>query len=102
MRIELDREKRIILLTALRDGYFDTESFFDEGSAKPVKFMTEDEIEAEITRIDRLNYPGTCQRLKNSCCQYHSLYACDIGHVYCVCGLSWFTKRYAQASYANC
>lgn len=66
MKIELDREKRIVLLQALRDGYFDTERFFDEGSAKPVKFMTEDEIEAEITRIDRLNYPGTCQRLKQA------------------------------------
>ena len=66
MKIELDREKRIVLLQALRDGYFDTDRFFDEGSAKPVKFMAEDEIEAEITRIDRLNYPGTCQRLKRA------------------------------------
>lgn len=66
MRIELDREKRIVLLQALRDGYFDTDSFFDDGNGKPVKFMGEDEIEAEITRIDRLNYPGTCQRLKQA------------------------------------
>lgn len=66
MRIELDREKRIALLQALRDGYFDTDSFFDEGNGKPVKFMGEDEIEAEITRLDRLNYPATCQRLKQA------------------------------------
>ena len=66
MRIELDREKRIALLQALRDGYFDTDSFFDEGNGKPVKFMGEDEIEAEITRLDRINYPGTCQRLKQA------------------------------------
>lgn len=64
MKIELDREKRIVLLQALRDGYFDTDLFFDEGSAKPVKYMDEAEIEAEITRIERSNYPNTCNRLK--------------------------------------
>lgn len=54
MRITLDREKKLFLLQALRDGHFEAEQFnivFNTGNPS---FMTDEQIQAEIERLQQI------------------------------------------------
>lgn len=68
MKIELDREKKIILLLALKEGYIDDYIISDWIS---IKNMTMEEIEAEMECLERLLHPDGCNRFKRmGLCQY--------------------------------
>lgn len=61
MKIELNREKKLILLKALNNGFVESgeiEPWFD------LSEMTVDEINAEIDRLEKSLYPEPCQRRK--------------------------------------
>ena len=61
MRVQLDREKKIVLIQALKRGYIDSndvDEWFDT-SDLPIE-----ELEKELTRLQRIFYPDTCRRLK--------------------------------------
>lgn len=50
MRIELDREKKLVLLQALKDGYIDSNTIMDWADSR-LSNMTDDEIEKELERL---------------------------------------------------
>lgn len=61
MEIKLDREKRVILLKALNQGSIDSYiliQWIDHADDT----MTLDEINAEIDRIEGMDYPDNCRR----------------------------------------
>lgn len=61
MKIELDREKKITLLQALRRGFIEDSEllhWFDYSTEKL------DEIQEELDRLTKLTHPETCKRLQ--------------------------------------
>ena len=54
--IQLNREQRVFLLKALKDGYIDLDALDSVGIRRPTKFdhMTEDELADEIVRMDEI------------------------------------------------
>ncbi len=61
MEIKLDREKRVILLKALNQGSIDS-YILNQWIDHAADTMTNDEIEAEITRLEKFDYPRDCER----------------------------------------
>lgn len=57
MEIKLDREKRVILLKALNQGSIDS-YILNQWIDHAADTMTIEEVEAEITRLERLDYPA--------------------------------------------
>lgn len=61
--MQLDRNKKIVLMKALSDGFIDDEAikgWFECG------LLTDEAIEEELTRVETAMYPKTCQRLKRA------------------------------------
>ena len=61
MEIKLDREKRVILLKALNQGSIDSD-ILNQWIDHAADTMTLDEINAEIDRIEGMDYPDNCRR----------------------------------------
>lgn len=61
MEIKLDREKRVILLKALNRGSIDS-YILNQWIDHAADTMTLDEINAEIDRIEGMDYPDNCRR----------------------------------------
>ncbi len=61
MEIKLDREKRVILLKALNHGSIDS-YILNQWIDHAADTMTLDEINAEIDRIEGMDYPDNCRR----------------------------------------
>lgn len=61
MRIKLDREKKITLLKALKEGFID-----DREIRAWLTFSDtpREEIERELDRLTKIQHPDTCNRLK--------------------------------------
>ena len=61
MRIELNREKKIMLLQALQRGYIEDDEVrgwlsYDTATAE--------EIESELDRLTKATHPDTCKRVQ--------------------------------------
>lgn len=54
MKIELDRERKLFLLQALKDGGFEAEQFNKVFATGNPCFMTDEQIKAEIERLERI------------------------------------------------
>ena len=61
MEIKLDREKRVILLKALNQGSIDS-YILNQWIDHAADTMTIEEVEAEITRLEKMDYPDNCRR----------------------------------------
>ena len=61
MKIELNREKKLILLKALNNGFVESEEIEPWFS---VHNMTIEEIDNEIDRLEKSLFPGPCERRK--------------------------------------
>lgn len=61
MRVQLDRAKKIVLIQALKRGYIDSN---DVGEWFDTSGLSTEELERELTRLQRIMYPDTCKRLK--------------------------------------
>lgn len=61
MEIKLDREKRVILLKALNQGCIDS-YILNQWIDHAADTMTLNEINAEIDRIEGMDYPDNCRR----------------------------------------
>lgn len=61
MEIKLDREKRVILLKALNQGSIDS-YILNQWIDHADDTMTLDEINAEIDRLEGIDYPDNCRR----------------------------------------
>lgn len=51
MRVELNRERKLFLLQALKDGGFEAEQFNTVFGTLNPSFMTDEQIKAEIERL---------------------------------------------------
>lgn len=61
MRIELDTDKKRVLLMALKNGYIDSEAL--DGWATP-KGLTDEQLETELDSLAKSMHPKGCERLK--------------------------------------
>lgn len=61
MEIKLDREKRVVLLKALNQGSIDS-YILNQWIDHAADTMTIEEVEAEITRLEKMDYPTDCER----------------------------------------
>jgi len=62
MQIAIDRDKRLLLLKWLKQGYIDSVELGDLKQESPI---TADEIEAELRRLAFVTLGEDCQRLQD-------------------------------------
>ena len=63
LTIDIDREKKLMLLDWLRKGVIDADQL-NELNSKAVQKLTREEIEAELDRLTAWNHDEECERLK--------------------------------------
>ena len=61
MEIQINREKRLLLLKWLKQGYIDA---LELSQLQKDNQMTADEIESELDRLAKWTYNEDCQRLQ--------------------------------------
>ncbi len=68
MKIELDREKKLVLLQALKDGYIESGVLFNlqNGLKTDLADKTDDELKQELLELERKLYPLTCEMLRGA------------------------------------
>lgn len=68
MKIELDKEKKLILIQALQQGYIESEILTEWNSPHN---MPIEEIDRELERLTRILHPDDCNRIKRlGLCEY--------------------------------
>ncbi len=67
MRIELSKHDKVMLLRAVNDGSieaYELKKLLNDKSINPD--YTKDELEKELSRLYKLEYPRTCERLRKA------------------------------------